>query len=418
MLQIDEAKSQVLKKTQHLPEVETRLEDALGLVLSHDVTAPIDLPPFDNSAMDGFAVSSKDVPTFLRSGVLALKKWFYRRNAGSPERLLVSQTIKAGDTPAPLQAGTCAKIMTGAPTPDGADTVVPIEDVKTDGDFIIFDRPLRPNQHIRLKGEDIKCGAIAASRGTIIQVRHIALLAALGLERVTVHPRPRVTIISTGNELNPRGTPLKPGNIYDSNTPALTAALKGMGIAPDVIHVRDDKEAMAGSIQKAIETSDVLITIGGVSVGDYDYVKAAVEELGGSPEFWRVAIKPGKPVAFWTAGSRLIFGLPGNPVSCIVTFDLFVRSALLRMMGRRDFERTKKMAVAAEAFKGSDGKTDLLRGICSHEGDRLIVKSSGLQGSAILKSFADANCMIIIPPDKDRIEKGESVEIELYDDVP
>lgn len=415
MILFTEAKTKILERTSRLASQDILLDDALGCILVEDIISPIDLPPFDNSAMDGYAVNSAEVFKCLS--------------------VEVSQFIKAGDISKPFEPKTCAKIMTGAPIPEGADTVVPVEDVTVKNDIVTIASSIKNGQHVRYRGEDVKKGELVAGKGAVVNSKVIALLAALGFERIPVIPKPRITVLVTGSELQNTGTKLGYGKIFDSNSHALRAALKEIGIDVEVLLLADNKEKIYSTIKDSLKRCDILITIGGVSVGDYDYVKEAFRRSEVEEVFHKVAIKPGKPLYFGTyhphpiplpsttlpadrqgerGNNKLIFGLPGNPVSCLITFDQFVKSAIYKMIGR-DHRPQIKTAVATENLKGSKGKRDFLRGICEEDGDSLHVRPSGPQGSAMLRALATANCTIVIPEDKELVEKGEDVEIELND---
>lgn len=394
MLSFNEAIGKVLDRIEKLYPKKVILKDSLGCILAEDVFAPINLPPFDNSMMDGIAI---------QVGKLA---------SHQVSKLKMSQVVKAGDEPKSLIEGTCAKIMTGAPMPSGANSVVPVEDVKVEEGVVTFLRSINKGQFIRFAGEDVKKGEIIATKGVFVTPRHIALFSAMGLAKISVYQRPGVGILATGNELQKSGEKLTPGKIYNSNTLGLSSLLKEIGIETKSLMVADDETAIISAVRELLDVSDVLLTVGGVSVGEYDCVKSALEKIGVRQEFWRVKIKPGKPLMFGTLGPKFIFGLPGNPVSCMITFDKFVRPAILKMMGHENVFRERKNAVAIENFEGSE-RLDFLRGICETENGCLTVKSAGGQNSAMLKSFADANCLIIIPEEKTKINKGENVEIEL-----
>lgn len=397
MITASEARSKILEVARPLPAQHVKLEDSLGLVLAEDVVSSMDLPPFDNSSMDGFAILSKTLKVKGQK---------------------ISQVIKAGDAPKELEPGTCAKIMTGAPLPKGADTVVPIEDVAVERGVVIFNRPVKKGQYVRYAGEDIKKGEVLAKAGSLITSRLIALFAAVGLMEAPVYRRPHVTIITTGAELQQPGTALKIGEIYDSNRAALSAALEELGINAKTSSVQDEKQQIIAVLKDAFRSCDIVLTVGGVSVGEYDYVKEALKKIGVTEIFHKVNIRPGKPLFFGMAPQgALVFGLPGNPVSCMITFDRFVRPAILKMMGYKKLEKDRQVAVAAEVLRhplDSRGKTVFLGGIYERLNGRLTVRLSGSQGSAMLKSFANANCTIIIPEDKERIELGEEVEVELW----
>ncbi|OGQ47953.1 MAG: hypothetical protein A3I09_01385 [Deltaproteobacteria bacterium RIFCSPLOWO2_02_FULL_47_10] len=393
MISFKTALTRIFESVKELPAQTISVDDSLGFVTAEDIVSPINLPPFDNSAMDGFAVNSSECLS---------------------SKFEVSQIIKAGDVPSPLKLWTCAKIMTGAAIPQGTDAVVPIEEVEIRNDEVFILKSPVTGQHIRRIGEDVKAHTIILKKGTILTPRAVALLAAVGLNEVMVYDRPKIIIITTGSELIQPGEPLPPSKIYDSNGAALLAAIKELGIGARAISIKDDEASIEATLEDALNNYDVIITVGGVSVGDYDYVKAALKKLGVEEVFHKVAIKPGKPLYFGThSGCRYIFGLPGNPVSALITFDRFVRPAILKMMGHKQIYKERFSAVAVETLKGSHGKVDFLRGICRKEGGRFLVRSAGSQGSAMLKALAEANCIIVVPEDKDKIEAGSPAEVEL-----
>jgi len=335
-----------------------------------------------------------------------------------PVALRVSQTVAAGDTPvARLKAGEAVRIMTGAPIPEGADAVIPIEEVIVREGCCLIAEPVSNQQHIRFSGEDIREGEIAVAAGTRLTPRHVALLASFGGTQVPVRCRPRVAVLATGSELVEVGQSLKTGQIYNSNGPALAAALEEIGIGAPEIAVAADTE---GELKKAISLIhgfDVLITVGAVSVGDFDLVPKVLKDLGAEIVFHKVAIKPGKPFLFAIFQNRPIFGLPGNPVSALMVFDRFVRPALLKMMGANETPRATRIAVAAEDLKGSPGKEDYLRGIVEYRDGRYVARSAGSQGSARLVTLAHANAVLVIPEDKKTIAAGETVTFEFLSGV-
>lgn len=394
MLPFDEALASILERAKPLPAIDVPIGEALGFALAKDISAPIALPPFDNSAMDGFALTLDDLP---------------RRGAAT---LPVSQIILAGSAPAPLAPGSSARIMTGAPIPLGADAVAPLEDAEADASEATFSKAVHPGQFIRRRGEDVAAGEIVMRRGEPITSRGIALLAAMGLARVAVRRRPSAAVITTGTELAPPGSPLEAGHIHDSNGPALAAALAEMGIAARLLSAKDDAESVRAAAREGLLHADLLIIAGGVSVGDADRAREAVASLGATPIFWRIAMKPGKPFAFWTMGEKLIFGLPGNPVSSLLTMTLLVKPALLKMLGRRELRAPKQRAIAAERLTGSVGLRNFLCGRSWRDGDRLLAAPAGPQGSAMIKTLAEADCLLVIPEERESIEEGEAVEVE------
>ena len=314
MLTYEQAIAQILDKVAPKAPSEVSLGDALGLVLAEDIVSPVSLPPFTNSAMDGFAVRYEDVN-------------------GTSATLPVSGDIPAGATVGQtLAPGTAMRIMTGAPLPEGADTVVPVEDTESQGDQIVIQEAGTRGQCLRPVGEDVTAGEVVVTADTLLRPAEIGMLAAVGRASVPAYPRPKVAIISTGDELVESGQELLPGQIYNSNGYALAAqVMEAGGVVVQRLHARDTPEALRAAFD-ACAGADVLLTSGGVSVGDFDYVKAVFAERG-TVDFWRVAIRPGKPLAFGHWGETLFFGLPGNPVSSMVTFELFVRPALLKMRG-------------------------------------------------------------------------------------
>jgi molybdopterin molybdotransferase len=408
MISFNEALTRIFESVGKLTAQTISVDESLGFVTVEDIISPINLPPFDNSAMDGYAMK-----------VGKLTSW-------QVDKLGVSQIIKAGDAPHPLEAGTCAKIMTGAPVPEDADTVIPIEDVEIKDDkVIVLNKPVT-GQHIRRIGEDIKMGELVLRAGTHLSHRHIALLSALGITTIKASKKPKVIIIATGSELIEPGNALSSGKIYDSNCPALKSTLREIGIIADSKLIKDDEDFIASCLKEALINYDIILTVGGVSVGDYDYVKAALKKLGVEEIFHKVAIKPGKPFYFGIfsphpdplpRGERencFIFGLPGNPVSALITFAQFVKPAILKLQGAKKFENERFIAVADTAIKCSKDKVDFLKGIYFMRGDKMYVRSAGNQGSAMLRSLAEANCTIIAPEDKGSIIAGETVEVELW----
>lgn len=369
------------------------LPEALGRVLASDIASPLAVPPFDNSAMDGYAVRLSD----LASGtplIMAGKAF-----AGLPYQ---------GEWP----AGHCVRIMTGAPVPAGTDAVVMQEETQADGDRITFLAQPEPGQNIRRAGSDIGKGACVLPAGTRLTPREMPLLASLGVATVAVRRPLKVAIFSTGDELKPVGTPLAHGDIYDSNRYGVRAMLARMGCdCLDLGIIPDAPAQLRAAFIRADEEADVLITTGGVSVGEADFTKQLLDELG-EIGFWKLAIKPGKPFAFGRLPHAWFFGLPGNPVSAMVTFDQLVQPALAKLAGQH-FERPLQLqAIAAEPLKKSPGRLDFQRGIMSQGPNGLEVRSTGSQDSAVFSSLSRANCYIVLERERGRVAAGETVTVE------
>lgn len=405
MLSAQEAQETIRGTIKPLGTEEVPLSESLGRFLANPIIAPIDLPPFDNAAMDGVAVRSGDTQNASEE---------------TPIALTVIGTISAGEAVGafqPLMKATTYRIMTGAPVPKGADAVVPFEETGEDGaGLVTITKPIVAGSHIRRTGEDVREGEKILTGGTKVTSRTIALLAALGIDRVPVFKKPRVKVLLTGSELVPPGEPLPPGKIYNSNGFALGAALREIGIIPETLMtVPDDPHRLKEVIRASLGT-DLLMTVGAASAGDRDYLPQVFDELHVKKLFHKVAIKPGKPLLFGIFERGLIFGLPGNPVSALMVFERFVRPALLLMMGSMSPNRSRRLAIAGEELKGTQGKEDSLRGIVEHHEGGLLARSAGAQGSASLVSLATANATLIIPPERERIGIGEPLEVELWED--
>ncbi|MBR7627580.1 molybdopterin molybdotransferase MoeA [Aeromonas popoffii] len=371
------------------------LPHALGRVLAADIASPLSVPPFDNAAMDGYAVRLADLAT--GTPLIMAGKAF----AGQPYQ---------GEWP----AGHCVRIMTGAPVPEGTDAVVMQEETRADGDKIAFLVPPIPGQNIRRRGEDIREGASVLSSGTRLTPRELPLLASLGIATMPVRRPLRVAIFSTGDELKPVGTPLAHGDIYDSNRYGVKAMLARLGCeCLDLGIIPDDPAQLRAAFQQADREADALITTGGVSVGEADFTKQLLEELG-EIGFWKLAIKPGKPFAFGRLPNAWFFGLPGNPVSAMVTFDQLVQPALAKLAGQQ-FERPLQLqAIASEPLKKAPGRLDFQRGILRLGPDGLEVRSTGSQDSAVFSSLSRANCYIILERERGRVAAGETVTVEPF----
>ena len=375
------------------PPVSLPLADALGLVLGDDVVAPLSLPGFDNSAMDGYAVLATDVAA---------------AGEDTPVRLPVAEDIPAGRTDIPtLAAGTVHRIMTGAPLPAGATAVVPVE--ATDGatDTVTIRSAPREGQHIRRAGEDVTAGTTVLRAGQVVTPAALGLAAALGLGELTVLPRQRVLVVSTGTELVGPGVPLQPGQIYESNGVMLAAAVRDAGAEVAASPMTgDDVDAFRETLRGHAADADLILTTGGVSAGAYEVVKDA---LGGSGdvEFVKVAMQPGMPQGAGTLDGVPVVTLPGNPVSALVSFEVFVRPALRAAMGRPDAERPHREAVLTEDLTSPRGKRQFRRGVL--DGDA--VTSYGPPASHHLRWLASANCLLELGEDVDSVNAGSRVQV-------
>lgn len=400
MITVAEAQEQVIAAAQPLPAVDLRLEEAGGLVLAQEILAPSDLPPFTQSAMDGFALRSRETAP------------------ASPDRPLelnVAGESRPGQMPhfavGPREAG---KILTGAPLPDGTDAVVKQEEVKIRQGRISVLRPVGHGEHVRRQGEEFRRRDLVLKAGQLLTPPAIGLLAALRVPRVQVHPRPAVGLLTTGDEVRPPQSPLSPGTVGDANAPALGAALGDLGIRPAFHnHVPDREGELERALSEAGEHVDVLVITGGVSVGDRDLVRPTLEKLGVETIFWGVQQKPGKPLYFGHAQHTLIFGLPGNPASALVCFHEYVRPALLRLAGHGEVCLPASEAALIEPIESDSKRTQFLRGVLEFRNGRPTVRSAGAQGSHLLSSFTRANCLIVLPPRSAAWAAGERVIIHL-----
>ncbi len=374
------------------------LRNALDRILAEDICSPINVPAYANSAMDGYAVRSADIPSTAQATLQIIGTAL----AGHP--------VAAG-----LGAGQAVRIMTGAKLPDGADTVIMQEDAIRRGDALIVGSGHRPGQHVRMPGEDMAIAQVVLSRGQRINPAELGLLASLGIAEVKVTRRLRVAFFSTGDELRSLGEPLGDGQIYDSNRYTLHGMLSRLGVEIiDMGVVPDRREALDAAFRQATAMADVLVTSGGVSVGDADYVKETLERLG-QVNFWKIAMKPGKPLAFGKLGNTAFFGLPGNPVSSMTTFYQIVRPILLKLMGQTDVRPLRLTLKCVDTLKKSPGRTDYQRGVLYRdEQGGLVVRSTGPQGSHVLRSMSQANCFIILPADWGTVPTGTMVEVEPF----
>jgi molybdopterin molybdotransferase len=386
-------------------ETETvSIYDSLGRVLANDIISPINVPSADNSAMDGYAFSGTSI---IKDGVTSLTM-IGKGFAGNAFDGMVNQ-------------GECVRIMTGAVMPAGCDTTIPQELVKVDGDQIQFQSSvIRAGDNRRLKGEDLSIGQAALSTGKIIRPSDLGLIASLGIGSVTVKRRLKVGFFSTGDELRSIGQPLDDGCVYDSNRYTLFGMLSRLNVElHDFGVVKDDPDAMRAAFSKAASSCDAVITSGGVSVGEADYTKQIMRELG-DVSFWKIAMRPGRPMAFGSIQGdqhrAVLFGLPGNPVAVMVTFYQFVRNALLAMSGATQVAPPMMQAKTVEAIRKRPGRTEFQRGILSTDatGNRT-VRITGAQGSGVLRSMSEADCFIVLAHDQENIQAGDTVGVVLFE---
>jgi molybdopterin molybdotransferase len=378
------------------------IRSALGRVLAEDIMSPVDVPAHRNSAMDGWALRFADLAPEGETTLAEAGASF----AGRPF---------AGK----LAKGQCVRIMTGGVVPEGADTVVMQERAKANGKSIAFAPGQKLGQNVREAGEDLKAGSVALRRGRLLRPSELGLVASLGVGEVSIYRPLRVAFFSTGDELKSVGTVLAEGEIYDSNRYTLFGMLTRLGCEVlDMGVIRDDPAAIERAFAEAAASADVVITSGGVSVGEADFVKTILEKLG-EVVFWKIAMKPGRPLAYGKIGGAHFFGLPGNPVSVMVTFYQFVRDALLVLMGANPVEPIPTFtATCTSKLKKAPGRTEFQRGVLTRGADgRLEVKPTGEQGSGILKSMSDANCFIILGDATGNVEPGATVEVQLLEGV-
>ena len=416
MISVEEARARILEQFVRLEAVEVGLLDAVGQVLAEDVVAGFSIPPLANTAMDGYAVRAQDT---------AGAKY------EAPLNLEVIGYLPAGEVyDGAVAPGQAVRIMTGAPMPDGSDAVVPFEETDEYGSDAAYD-PTRtsvridveakPGANIRVAGEDVREGETVLPEGAVLGPAQVGVLASLGRDRALAYRRPVVAVLSTGDELLRPGEPLAPGKIYDSNAFSLAAQVRSFGGVPKVLNVaRDTVEALTARIHEALADADMLVTSAGVSRGDFDVVKTVLANEG-EVGFWTVKMKPGKPLAFGTfrgAGGKQIphLGLPGNPVSAMLTFELFGRAAIFKMLGKEHaWPRPVIRAVTRDRIRNTDGRRFYARVILDEEDGRPVVSLTGPQGSGVLTSMALASAFAICPEDRESIEPGEECDVILAD---
>ncbi|MEE9399138.1 MAG: gephyrin-like molybdotransferase Glp [Dehalococcoidales bacterium] len=419
MISIEQALEKILNYVHVLGQVSVPILDSLGQVLAEDVYSSINVPPLDNAAMDGYAIQSTDTPG---------------ASSDSPRVLRVIDTVIAGSiSEREVEPGTAIRIMTGAPVPIGADCVVRFEDTdearqknslngRSISDIGILCKA-KPGLNIRRAGEDITKDSLVLRTGTVIRPAEVGVLASLGISKVKAIRRPMVAILATGNELVDINQPLPTGKIYNSNTYSVAALVQRYGGIPKILGIAlDSEDSLVNSLRQGLD-ADMLITTGGVSAGDYDMVKGVLAREG-EITFWTVRMKPGKPLAFGTikgtdkkGTTRNIphLGLPGNPVSSMVTFELFARPAILKMMGKKNLTKPTIEAVIKDDIINTDGRRVYTRVIVEKRGDQYFAKLTGPQGSGVLTSMSLANGLVIVPEDKAELKAGELAQVIMLD---
>jgi molybdopterin molybdotransferase len=377
------------------------IREAAGHILANDVTSPMDVPPFINSAMDGYAISSADIPSNGSASLRVIGKSF----AGKPFDGV-------------CQRGEAVRIMTGAVVPEGADTVIMQEHAEVDGEHIQIGNDHKPRQNVRNPGDDFFCGDSIIRAGERLSPAKLGLLASVGVTEFKVIRKPVVAFFSTGDELKGVGQSLQPGDIYDSNRYILFGMLQKMGVeCIDMGVVPDIRDEIEATLKEAADIADMVITSGGASVGEADFIKLILDEIG-EVGFWKIAMKPGKPLAFGHINNTVFFGLPGNPVSAMATFYQFVQPSLRLLEGETVNEPLRLQARTLGKLNKRPGRMDFQRGIMSsNQQGELVVDTTGIQGSHMLSSMAMANCFIVLERDAGDIEAGEMVEVQPFNEL-
>lgn len=398
LLRAQEALERILQAVEPLPVEQVPLAQALGRTLAEAVVAGEDLPPFANSAMDGYALRAADTVEARPEAPRALR--------------MIGEVPAGGEASRSVGPGEAMRIFTGAPLPSGADAVVPQEDTRREEGWVLVLRPVRRSENVRPRGEDVQAGQRVLEAGLRLGPAEVGILAALGWAQVPVHRRPRVGIVTTGSELVEVGEPLKPGQVRDSNAYSLAALVVENDAEVDgVMRVADRAEALHRAFD-ALAEADLLLTVGGVSVGDYDLVKPVVQERG-EILFWRLAIKPGKPLLFALLEGKPLLGLPGNPVSAMVTFEKFARPALWKMMGRRRWERPRVPTRLTHPYRSSPQREEFVRAQTRWTPEGFRSTLTGAQGSGRISSMLGANSLVSIPLGRGEVGPEDILEAEL-----
>lgn len=398
LMPLEEAMENMLSRIKPIQTtLQLPLAEAIGYVLAEDILSPIFVPPFDNSAMDGYAIHIADLSNNATMPVAG------KSFAGQPFE---------GEWP----QGSCVRIMTGAKIPDGCDAVIMQENTVVSEDGVTFTQTeVKPQNNIRPTGDDIRKGDIVLPKGSRLTSRDIPMIATLGISHVTVVRKPRVAFFSTGDELKPLGQPLAEGQIYDSNRYGIKPLIENFGCEPiDLGIIPDCPETLKATFEQAQSLADVVVTSGGVSVGEADYTKDILEELG-EIGFWKLAIKPGKPFAFGKLSTAWFCGLPGNPVSAVLTMYVLVQPMLAKLSGHTEWKAPESIpATTKTAFKKVPGRTDYQRGIYTIEDGKFVVETTGNQSSGAFRSMSLANCFVVLERERGRVEVGETVNIQLF----
>lgn len=397
MISFEQARTVILENARPVGVEQVSLLDAVGRILVHDMQAPWDMPLWDNSAMDGYAVRSADCRQ-------------------TPCALTVTGYLPAGSRGDSISvtAGCAVRIMTGAPLPSGSDAVIPVEETDNGQHQVTLLQPVAKGQHIRWRGEDVTAGALFVRGGAIVRPPEVNMLATFGKALVAVYRRPLVAILSTGDELVELGVTPGPCEIVNSNILSLAAAVAETGCIPLMIGIaRDNRESHWEKLREGLR-ADVLITSAGVSAGDRDLVRDVLEELGAQQVFWKVGIKPGGPTAFALFEGKPVFSLPGNPVSTMITFEEFVRPALLKMLGHEQTLRPLFKAVLREGLRKKPGKVQIIRLKLERAGERWYATSAGNQQTAILRTMVDAQALAVLPAASGDFAAGDEVDMHFY----